>query len=32
MKSPQSAIACLALIAWAVGCKPSSEPQATETR
>jgi cytochrome c556 len=32
MKSTQLAIACLALIALAVGCKPSSEPSATETR
>jgi chromosome segregation ATPase len=32
MKSTQLTIACLALIALAVGCKPSSEPSATETR
>jgi cytochrome c556 len=32
MKSTQLAIACLATIALAVGCKPSSEPPATETR
>ena len=32
MKSTQLAIACLALIALAVGCKPSSEPSATDTR
>jgi ElaB/YqjD/DUF883 family membrane-anchored ribosome-binding protein len=32
MKSTQLAIACLALSALAVGCKPSSEPPVTETR
>ncbi len=32
MKSTQLAIACLATLALAVGCKPSSEPPATETR
>jgi phage host-nuclease inhibitor protein Gam len=32
MKSTQLAIACLATLALAAGCKPSSEPSATETR
>ena len=32
MKSTQLAIACSALIALAVGCKPASEPPGTETR
>jgi chromosome segregation ATPase len=32
MKSTQLALACLATLVLAVGCKPSSEPPATETR